>query len=157
MEQSRLRAWNGFVWPWAHRCGDIILLGQSSGSHGRCGSHPGGYGWMDSERTWKGLLWDAGKRDWGLSKAGCRDFMLSATIPGLYWKLSGLACSLGSFFFFFWYCLFASPIIWFYALYNFPCSLNSSYPGLFAVIWTTKKISIQGQRAFCSHCLRIHT
>ena len=75
MEQSRLRAWNGFIWPWVHRCGDIILLGQFLWSHGRCGGYPGGCGWMDNERTWKGLLWDAGKRDWGLSKAGCRDFM----------------------------------------------------------------------------------
>ena len=44
MEQSRLRAWNGFIWPWAHRCGDTILLGQFLGSHGRCGGYPGGCG-----------------------------------------------------------------------------------------------------------------
>lgn len=78
-----------------------------------------------------------------------------ATIPGLYWKLSGLACSLGSFFF--WYWLSASPIIWFYALYILPCSLNSSYSCLFAVLWTTKKIFIQGQWALCSHCLHTFT
>ena len=53
------RAWDGFILPWARRCGDFILLSISLGSHWRCGGHPGGYGCMGDEWTRKGLLADA--------------------------------------------------------------------------------------------------